>query len=254
MRSLVFASAVIALALGEACQASSSADGSGVVFGSAAPVGAWLASDGAGGAAVPVTGTGGMGGTVIPQASGMGGTVIPQASGMGGGSAMLPPVGSLGGAGGMAASGSGGSGAQAGASGTLSFDVVTQNQGGRYAPRNVGAIWIENSAGKFVKTLKVWAGTRGRYLTKFSVEAGANRVDAVTSATISNYGMQHATWNLKDASGNLAPDGSYKVIIEVTDHDGSGQSTQVDFMKTPMPMTVTPPNAQYFTAMRVTLQ
>jgi hypothetical protein len=41
---------------------------------------------------------------------------------------------------------------------SLTFDVTTKAPGGRYQPRNVGAIWVEDSSGKLVKSLEVWAG------------------------------------------------------------------------------------------------
>jgi hypothetical protein len=179
-----------------------------------------------------ILGTGGRGGT--------GGVMMLGTGGKGG----------ISGTGGMASGGTGGTMA---ATGTLAFDVITVNQGGRYAPRNVGAIWIEDSAGKFVKTLKVWAGSRGRYLTKFNTEASGNRTDAVTSATIGQFGAQHATWNLSTSTGTPAANGAYKVLIEVTDHDGNGQSASADFMLTGMSGTVMAPDAQFFTSMKVTL-
>jgi hypothetical protein len=169
------------------------------------------------------------------------------------------------GSGGMAAMGTGGMDAQGmngmGGSGNgaqtslaLNFDVMTVNQGGRYAPRNVGAIWIETAAGDFVKTLKVWAGTRGRYLTKFNSEAGGNRTDAVTSATIRSYQTHSVTWDLTDVMGNDVPQGDYKMLIEVTDHDGAGKWAEVPFTHAGMPITSMPPDQQYYTGMQIAIQ
>lgn len=135
----------------------------------------------------------------------------------------------------------------------MKFSVLTHSQGGWYSPRNIGAIWIEDSAGKFIKTLAVWAASRARYLTKFTSEAGSSRVDAVTSATLNSHTTHSVTWNLKDVSGNAAPQGAYKLLIEVTDYDGTGKWASVDFMYTGMPMMLTPPDQQYFTGMQLTL-
>ena len=41
--------------------------------------------------------------------------------------------------------------------GTLSVSVTTSSTGGNYAPRNIVAIWIEDSSGKLVKTLLAYA-------------------------------------------------------------------------------------------------
>ena len=135
----------------------------------------------------------------------------------------------------------------------MKFSVLTHSQGGWYSPRNIGAIWIEDSAGKFVKTLAVWAGVRARYLTKFTSEAGSSRVDAVTSATLYNHTTHSVSWNLKGVSGNPAPQGAYKVLIEVTDYDGTGKWASVDFTYTGMAMMLSPPDQQYFTGMQLTL-
>lgn len=153
----------------------------------------------------------------------------------------------------MMGTGSGGAAAMP-ATLMLAFDVTTVNQGGRYAPRNVGAIWIETQSSAFVKTLQVWAGTRGRYLTRFNSEAGGSRVDAVTSATLRSYGDHHVTWDLTDVNGKVVPAGDYKVLIEVTDHDGAGKSAEVPFTFSNEPMTLMPSDQQYYTGMQIAVQ
>lgn len=47
---------------------------------------------------------------------------------------------------------------------TVKFTVRTTTPGGNFSPRNIGAIWIEDSNGQFVKTLKRWADRRKQYL------------------------------------------------------------------------------------------
>ena len=70
--------------------------------------------------------------------------------------------------------------------GTMSFQVYTVSYVAGDSPKNIGAIWIENSAGVFVKSLKVWAAVRENYLTSWIAATSThNKVDAVTSATIS---------------------------------------------------------------------
>ena len=53
---------------------------------------------------------------------------------------------------------------------TIAFTAV--NQHGTYSPRNVGAVWIVDSSGKFVKTLTVWAFIRAIYLQKWYSSSG----------------------------------------------------------------------------------
>ena len=278
--------AACVLALGIGCRPAEDQGTSTVTFGNATPLGTWQTTAGAAApppvpeGAPPAQPTAGMGG-----AAGSAGAGMPAAN---------PPVGTMNnsgtpGSGGVAALGSGGApgsggmtgidqnmnnmgmnmGGTGGAPGSggsgdaggnmqmqfeLTFDVTTVNQGGRYAPRNVGAIWIETAAGSFVKTLEVWAGTRGRYLSRFNSEAGGSRVDAVTSATLRSYSAHHATWDLTDVSGNDVASGDYKVVIEVTDHDGPGKSANVPFTYGAMPMMMMPSDQQYYTGMSIVVQ
>jgi hypothetical protein len=147
--------------------------------------------------------------------------------------------------------GTAGTGAGMSGYASMTFDVLTHSLGGRFAPNNVGAIWIETSGGQFVKTLEVWAFIRVVYLTKYNAEAGGSRVDAVSSATLANHRAHHVTWNLKDANGAAVPDGAYKMIVEVTDADATGKFVSVDFMKAPGVAPLTPADNPYFTGMQL---
>ena len=40
---------------------------------------------------------------------------------------------------------------------TIEIQLKTVAYNGHYSPRNIGAIWIEDGDGNFVKTLRVWA-------------------------------------------------------------------------------------------------
>jgi hypothetical protein len=57
-------------------------------------------------------------------------------------------------------------------------------------------------------------------------------------ATLGNHTTHNVTWNMSTASGGTAPAGSYKLFVEVTDYDGTGKWTSVDFMLTGMPSTM----------------
>lgn len=245
------------------CPVQGSAPSPKVAFADAPQVGRW--ADPVGGAAgsgpslpVGVAGRDAMGPLPVGGTSGRGGmsTVGPMTGGAAGrsGSAGVGGRAGVSGQGGAAGASTGVGGSSAGSGGKFTFAVLTHSQGGRFAPRNVGAIWIEDGNGKFVKTLAVWAATRARYLTKFNAEASGNRVDAVTSATLQGHNTHSVTWNLTTASGGTAPDGAYKVLVELTDYDGTGQWTSVDFMLNGMPMTLMPPDQQYYTNMQLTVQ
>ena len=127
------------------------------------------------------------------------------------------------------------------------FRVTIESLGGLYAPRNIGAIWIARADGTWVKTLALWAGVRIRYLTEYRrANPTGNKVDAVTSATLSTFGDHVVGWDLDDAGGSEVPDGAYQVAVEVTDRDATGESLLVPFMKTEPPFQIMAPNADSF--------
>lgn len=136
----------------------------------------------------------------------------------------------------------------------MDFSVLTKNQGGRYSPRNIGAIWIASSSGQWVKTLAVWAGARQRYLSKWISVSGANKVDAVTSSTISSYQAHDVSWDLTDASGNTVPAGDYTVWVEVTDHNGAGATTSSSFTVGLDPVVLNPPDQTFYVDMSIDVQ
>jgi hypothetical protein len=102
--------------------------------------------------------------------------------------------------------------------------------------KNVMAVWIESSTGTFVKTrarnagggtsdhLAVWAvksgGSAGNCMS-----ASCNTLGATTGATLSNFGNRNFNWDGTDVSGNILPDGTYKITVESTWNHGSAATT-----------------------------
>lgn len=139
---------------------------------------------------------------------------------------------------------------------TLSVSVTTTSTGGKYAPRNIGAIWISDGTGRFVKSLYVWAAQRAKYLRKWNevtsaASLPASRVDAISSATLGSHGTRSAIWTCTDTSGKQVPDGSYQVCFELTDFDGQGPSDCVSFAKSSAPFSVTAADVASFTKRRL---
>ena len=98
-----------------------------------------------------------------------------------------------------------------------------------YAPRNVVAVWVENDAGAFVKTLLRYGVKRAEYLIAWeSVAADRSQIDGdpdvITGATRSGHGPLTVTWNLVDWMGNPVDDGIYTIRMELTDHNSSSMS------------------------------
>lgn len=93
---------------------------------------------------------------------------------------------------------------------------------------NQVAVWVEDEAGKAIKTIYVSGFTgagRGYQKRKDAVphwvaaadpDALSNeKIDAVSSATLRN-GSQSFVWDLTDNEGNTVPSGKYTVMLEGT--------------------------------------
>ena len=93
------------------------------------------------------------------------------------------------------------------------FQVTTVTAGGKYAPHNVTAIWIQTQAGEFVKTLRLWGLIMLRDATSWTAVSMGARVDAVTGATRNSHGRVRATWNCTDNAQEPVPDGPYQVCV-----------------------------------------
>ncbi len=200
----------------------------------------------------PAAPAGSAGAAAAPMAAGTGGTGAPM-------------TGSAAGAtGGTAGAGDPGGGTTAGPKPTmLSMQVTTVTQGGRYAPKNVGAIWVEDSSGKWVYTLEYWDGfINAQWLTAYQASGGPAYVpvfstippDVTASATLNAHKTHNVTWSLKDSKGNTVPDGAYKLVVEVTEYSGTGKSQSYDFNVGPDPVDLSPPDTQYYTGVKVTLK
>ncbi|MEA4981669.1 MAG: DUF2271 domain-containing protein [Paludibacter sp.] len=120
--------------------------------------------------------------------------------------------------------------AQAQTDGTLKVSATTSKTSTpTYNPRNIVAMWIEDSSGKFVKTLLAYASERKQHLKTWkavTTVAGSayNTVDAITGATQNSHATRTCTWNGKNRSSVLVADGTYKLRMEVTDNDGTVQN------------------------------
>ncbi len=142
---------------------------------------------------------------------------------------------------------------QAQTSGTLSVSVSTSSAGGNYAPRNIVAIWVEDNSGKFVKTLLAFANNRITHLNTWQASTLAtgnefNKTDAITGATQSSHGTRICQWNGTDYSGKLMPDGEYKVRMELTDKNATGNFASFPFTKGPNAQKQTPVNVPSFSS------
>lgn len=126
---------------------------------------------------------------------------------------------------------------------SLRVSVTTTAPGGKYRPRNVGAIWVTDSAGGFVKSLDVWGNRRLSHVVAWNAATRAaglagNKVDAVTSATLSTHRAHDVTWDCRDTRDQIMPDGAYRVYFEVTDSNNAGPNHFETFTKGPTAATL----------------
>lgn len=202
---------------------------------------------GSGGTTQGMGGVVGSGGTqsVGGTSSGSGGTI---------GSGGLPPTGGVVGTGGVT-----GTGGATGTACTVTFTITTGPGTGTYAPKNVTAMWIADSAGTLVKTLEVYASIRMINLLKWEAASGGTiPPDAVTGATLPNHIQHIGTWNCKDGNGNIVPDGQYQAFMEWVDYDawpfGTTNVFSVPFPKGSGPQNLTPANQTGFSQITLNLQ
>lgn len=136
----------------------------------------------------------------------------------------------------------------------LTFRVLTAPPGGRYAPRNIGAIWVEREDGTFVKTLARWALTRAMYLRRFEAAYAGDLTDAITSATLEVHQYHEVRWNLSGRDGARVGQGRYRLVLELTDKDSRGVALEVPFELADAPLVIEPAATAQFKDMRLELR
>jgi hypothetical protein len=137
--------------------------------------------------------------------------------------------------------------------------VTTASAGGRYAPRNIGAIWVADKSGNFIRSLEVWAQRRVNYLSLWnaaSSKAGAagSRVDIVSQATLTTHKAHTTSWNCRDFNKLPVPDGTYRIYFEMTDKSGTGPNRFQEFSKGAASATLTPADDNNFKAMELSFK
>jgi len=128
----------------------------------------------------------------------------------------------------------------------LAVTASTSTAGGNYSPRNIVAVWVENSSGQFVKSLAVYAAKEKSYLTHWKSSSTSNTTDAATGATRSSYSAISVTWDGTDTSDTEVADGTYIVCMELTDKNGTGNYSTFNFTKGTAEETLTPDDEPSF--------
>jgi hypothetical protein len=140
--------------------------------------------------------------------------------------------------------------------GELTVSVTTSHAGGNYAPRNIVAIWIENDSGDFIKTLLAYAQNRRTHLNTWQSSTQAagseyNVVDAITGATRTSHNTRNCTWDGTDFMGIDVPDGNYRLRMELTDKNSTGNFSTFPFVKGPDQESQNPANKPSFSSVSI---
>ena len=139
--------------------------------------------------------------------------------------------------------------------GTLTFRVTTvQRSGQRYNPRHVFAAWVTDVDNHFVRTLEKRGSRREQYLYTWRDNAGGDDTDAVTGATLSSHRTHELSWDGRDSSGELVPDGEYRIRVEFTAAHEQGPLTPINllrFTKGAEPFTLEPSDQTNFRDMHL---
>jgi hypothetical protein len=117
-------------------------------------------------------------------------------------------------------------------------------------------MWIEDNQGNFVKTLLAYAANRKTHLNTWEASTTAagspfNTVDAITGATKSTHATRTCTWNGTDIQGNVVADGNYRLRMELTDKNSTGNFSTFTFTKGPNPENQTPANVPSFSSISI---
>ncbi|HEX5057876.1 MAG TPA: DUF2271 domain-containing protein [Kofleriaceae bacterium] len=88
-----------------------------------------------------------------------------------------------------------------------------------YQPANVLAVWVEDANGKIMKTIGRYADLRAIALVAWGQKAGTNDVDALSGATRTSHTdpVTLTAWDVTNRQGQVIPDGTYTVRMEVSD-------------------------------------
>ena len=140
--------------------------------------------------------------------------------------------------------------------GVLTVTTTTSETGGNFAPKNIVSVWIEDDSGNFVKTLLAYAQTQIGHLNIWEASTTAagslfNVVDAITGATQSDHGTRVCSWNGTDINGITVTDGAYKVWMELTDKNSTGNYSSFNFTKNTNPENQTPADVPSFSSISI---
>ncbi len=133
--------------------------------------------------------------------------------------------------------------------GLVEFSFATKPTDGKYSPEHVLAVWVTDTSGNFIKTLKIQGQKMKFFLSSWLTDSELNEVDAVTTATLKKHQTHTVTWDCSDTTGTVVPDGIYRIHVEFTEENGQGPvipPNYVEFEKGDESVSITPKDLTHF--------
>lgn len=121
------------------------------------------------------------------------------------------------------------------------ISLTTVSYGGHYEPDNVGAVWITDESGVFVRTLERWGSRRLKHAVAWRASSDGNEVDAITGATEHTHVPHDVVWDCRDVSGAVRDAGAYQVHAEFTEEDSAEDDPPGPHRIVPIDLAVTGP-------------
>jgi hypothetical protein len=132
------------------------------------------------------------------------------------------------------------------ADGTVTFTIKSLPKAVGYSPKHVLAMWVADNSNKLLKNLELSAAKRVQWLSTWNAASGGVATDITSGATLSSHVTHTKTWNCRDKSGTLVPDGTYKIITEFTSEHAQGPVNIISFSKAGSKITLNPAASTYF--------
>jgi hypothetical protein len=132
----------------------------------------------------------------------------------------------------------------------LTVEFTTKTYGAKWAPDNVGAVWIADARGRWIYTLEEWAGLLNHALNLVTYTGAGGPdysaglfagtytsgspppADVIATATLHAHKTHKgAAWSFKDSTGKVVADGMYKLMFEMTEQETTDKTLEIPFMK-----------------------
>lgn len=123
----------------------------------------------------------------------------------------------------------------------MTLSVTTKTYYGSYYPKHVLTCWVTNSAGIYMYNLRRNGYNYLSSLTNWTMCSSSTKSsDGTTGATLTSHSVMNFTWNCKNTSSVIVPDGMYYLNIEFTEQEGTKQYVKYSFTKGTTTYTSTP--------------